>query len=442
MADASIASNTSTGTAKVKAAVTVYDQFGEVMPVANCKNLNITSSMDLSYTPTGYITVEANISGDGKYIVYDVSQSLSTLEGQTIVTTFTSKNAGETGYIKSTASLEVSDEALPASISVNAAPALSKVAGETTDFKFAVKDQYGNEMTGTAVTNAGFTLVVTDPQKVFDVNDTTIVAVAANKEYKHTFIAQDPSTDLHKSGVVTLSLLDENDNVVSKVSYTVDAVTAPTKYVVNADKTSYTAGDEATITVEAYSSTQFNNYYNADVAAKVVAGSKTYTTTLKFVNGSASYKLKLEDGSTTEIIVTNIANGITTTSADASDFTINAGGVTKLNVTTTGQAIVADAAGTTVGWYSGDKVVTFKVEDLTLSSDITGSCTWTPTLFSDNTLNVTFASGKTNTALPTVTLPTVNQSSTIKITVTIEGVSYSQTLIGGSTAHTIGNSTW
>ena len=461
--DVEIANNingSATGVTTVKTPVVAYDQFGDVIPATKCKNLVLTSGLAIPvFTPqvTG-LTVATKLSNDGQYLVYELAQGcdLSGYKNQTLTVTFTSTATGSKGYITSSAKIFVSDDVQPAALKVNKEPTLSLGSAATTKINADVLDNYNNKMTaaqlgaaknGATTTSVGYKLVVDNSDQILDETSgawaSHVADITANVGADVELKAIANTTGATKKGTVKIKVVSKDDdtNVIAQKAYTISVAPANAKFVTTTDKDKYTVGDKITVTVDAYNSVGYNSDFNGDVDVVVTFDTKKYNTTLKFVNGTATYELTANLTSATEVTVATLDGTVNTSAADAADFTISAGAAAKLSVDTTGKITAQDVAGGTVTSYAGEKSITIKVEDLTLNADITGDCTFDPTLSANNAIVLTFTDG-VSTALPTVTVPTVNQSHAVKITVTIGDLSYTKTIISGNAEYTIGADSW
>ena len=450
----------STANATVKAPVVAYDQFGEVISATKCKNLSLSTLSQQIAPATAGFSVDTKLSDDGQYVVYKITSGTTLTKDQTITVTFTSTATGAKGYITSTAKIFVSDDVQPAALKMSTEPTLSLGSGATTKINADVLDNYNNKMTaaqlgaaknGATTTTTGYKLIIADPDQIL--NQAAMTGFASNEKDITSSIGSNVdlkvitnSTGATKKGTVKIIVVSSNDatNVIAQKSYTISVAPANAKFVTNTDKEHYTVGDKIVVTVDAYTSAGYNSDFNGDVAVEVTltGSSKKYNTTLKFTNGTATYELTANDISATKVIISTIETSpITTQAADASAFDVVAGSASKLTVDTNSYVTVEDIGGNTVSSYEGKKSATIKVEDLTLNSDITGDCTFGSTLNTDKTYVLTFTAGVSD-ALPTVTVPTVNQGNAIKITVTIGDLSYTKTIKSGSGAYTIGTTTW
>jgi len=450
-----------TGTTTVKTPVVAYDQFGDVIPAAKCKNLVLASGLATPvFTPSvAGLSVATKLSNDGQYLVYELTTScnLSGYKNQTLTVTFTSTATGSKGYITSTAKIFVSDDVQPASLKVNKEPTLSLGSAATTKVNADVLDNYNNKMTsaqlgaaknGATTSSTGYKLVVDNSDQILDESTGTwsshFADITANVGADVELKAIANTTGATKKGTVKIKIVSSTDdtNVIAQKAYTISVAPANTRFVTTTDKDKYTVGDKIIVTVDAYNTAGYNSDFNGDVDVVVeFTSTKKYNTTLKFVNGTATYELTANDTTATEVKVATLDNTIGTASSDAADFTIAAGAAAKLSVDTTGVITAQDVAGGTVTSYTGQKSVTIKVEDLTLNADITGDCTFAPALSENKAIVLTFANG-VSTALPTITVPTVNSAHAVKITVTIGDLSYTKTIMSGSGAYTIGAASW
>lgn len=448
IADASVACNASTGD-KFKAAVTAYDQFGEVIDAKNVKNVVLSTGApsyfnSITATPTGNIQIN-KITSDGKYVEYEVVSSLTAMKNQTVTFNFVSKEMGETGYIKSSSIVTIDDEIEAAALDIVKAPDATVTEGGKVNVQFSVKDQYQNKMALTT-TNGG--IAYTGDYVVSCTNSNGVVSSAAmttgdgDKVYKLELTAPMIS-DLSKSGSFTLKLTDGGRTIASKL-FNLVIVDSITKYSVSTDADKYKAGDTIKVTVDAYSADGFNANYNGSADVNIAAAGKNYTKTLKFENGVATFELTAGTAGTGyTVTVTNKNDATITAASDAYEVKGNAAG--KLTVdAASGNFRITDSEGNETTTTATKTFATIKVTDETMNKDITGDVTvagWT--LNDDKTVEVeldgdnivTKIAGATYslaTGLSITGVPATSNNHNIVFAITINGFTWESKIAAGT----------
>lgn len=451
IADASVACNASSGD-KFKAAVTAYDQFGEVIDAKNVKNTNLNSGFgsyfnSITATPNGYIQIN-KITSDGKYVEYEVASDLSKMKNQTVTFNFVSKEMGETGYIRSSSTVTIDDEIEAAALEIVKAPDATVTEGGKVNVQFSVKDQYQNKM---ALTTSPDGIAYTGEYITSWTNSNGVVSSAAvtsegDKVYKLELTAP-MIDDLSKSGSFTLKLTDGGRTIASKL-FNLVIVDSITGYSVSTDSDKYKAGDTIKVTVDAYSAGSFNANYNGSADVNINAAGKNYTKTLKFENGVASFELTAGTAGTGyKVTVTNKNDAAITANSD--DYEVKGNAAGKLTVdAASGNFRITDSEGNATTTTATKTFATIKVTDDTMNKDITGDVSvngWT--LNDDKTVEVeldgdnivtTIANGAYDlgaTGLSITGVPATSYNHNIVFAITINGFTWEIKIAAGNTGN-------
>ena len=489
VADASIACDSTTG--DVKAAVTAYDQFDEVIDAKNIKNLTFTQDSDSAAHLSGMfasvttVPGTANIrvkkfSSDGKYLVYGITDKNN--NGQKITFNFTSEKAGSNGYITSQSIVEVNDRVEPGALTIVTAPDATKQEEGTVKVEFSLLDQYQNKvaLTGVNLTNhsiyydapASGTVLPTRYNVTVETQgavsgyaiatapDTNPMIVDGTDNTVGKFVFELPSIDdLSKDAKITLKLSAGTDQIASK-KFDVKVVKAISDYDVMTEKTSYTAGDTITVNVNAYSmvNTQrvFNRFYNGkhDVEIEltkdgdVQPNTKTRKT-LEFKDGMASFTMtagkKTAPGEKYKYTVKKVddpAVNSTHFNLENDGFTVGTNSANKIVANDSMDRLqIVDSQGNKLTG-SGTSYAQIIVKDETLGSDITNVSTITSdgntislndktaVVVLDGDKNILTIAGKVYSMGHgfVVTVPATSKDHNISLSITVDGCTWKDTV--------------
>ena len=458
IADASVACNATPGTTKFKATVTAYDQFGEVIDAKNVKNVTFNANgtgthsdnyfNSITATPSNMIQLN-KITSDGKYVEYQVISDISGLKDHSVTFNFVSKEMGENGYIKSTSLISVDDRIEASALEIVKDPDATVSENGKVSVLFAVKDQYQNKMrlaiAGDLKTASYTDATTSDTYIVSCENTNTVVTTCAIKTTTDTNVYKMELTapmigDLSKSGTFTMKLKDGGKVIASKM-YNLIVVDSIDSYNVSTDTDKYKAGQTIKVTVDAYSDGKFNPNYNATVDVDITANnSKTFSKTIKFENGIATFDLTAGTAGTnyTVSVAAKNANAEGTYASDTSDsYTVEGSEAGKLAVKADGYLHILDSQGNpTTAASARDSYATFKVMDENLNADITWDVSingWS--LKSDATLPVHITGAnkvdKINNAsydlasgLTISNIPATSDNHNIVLSITIDGFTW------------------
>ncbi|MFL0194361.1 beta strand repeat-containing protein [Clostridium sp. WILCCON 0269] len=388
-----------------KLPVNFTDQYGKSIVLANSTALTSTPFV-AQVTGAGAIplAVSANITNTNgqDYLTFS---NIPTATAGTYTLTLTNVNTGK----QVSTNLTVNAARVPTTLSEETTPSASIIGTGTTNAVFDVIDQYGQKVSSNAnydikatTTSGGSGIVtVTSTTAIASPTTITITGVAAGTD------------------TITFTLEKASDGtVIDTKSVPVTDIATVASYAATTDKTSYTAGDTMTITVNALNGTgQPYTAYNGSGVATVTltpnAGSAiTYLRNLQFVNGVATttVPVTVADSTGTAVQVAYDSN----TATVATSPTVTAAAMSKLGISATVAGTTAtinaeDASGNILSSYTGTKIVKVTYVDSTgAAKAVTGADV-------DGNVQVTFTSG-----VGTVTLGTAVASGD-KITASVDG---------------------
>ncbi|MCI5936037.1 MAG: hypothetical protein MRZ65_11075 [Lachnospiraceae bacterium] len=383
IAEASVAkdhasSATISAASKFSAAVTAYDQFGEVIAPTALKGVSLSTYFSATDSNSLGAPIEAvRFSADGKYIEYNVKSSLANYKG-TAKFTMLSKTNGATGPITSKSDVVIGDEIEPASIEAVKAPGATFISGDKIKLQFAVKDQYQNRLalntpSALDVTPNGEYWVKVESTTGTIVGNSTGSAVAGQwnvYEVESGLKFDSTVASVSKTDTINYVLMQGNKEI-SSLTYNITVAKEVSSFEVSTDKDTYSAGDKIVVTVKAMSqaNTQQNSYLNGDVnviVCQTESALKTFNKTLKFKDGEATFDLTAEAaGENREISVTKF-NSTVTGNNSTNKYKVLAGSAGTM-VVSGGQFVFKDAKGNFLDAGSGsyESYATFTLKNVT-----------------------------------------------------------------------------
>jgi hypothetical protein len=325
-------------TTTYKLPVTFFDQYGEVIEVAN--GYDLITNFNVSVVPSVGLTVSTvSVTADSSDLTFT-----GATEG-TYTLTLTNSSTGA----QSSTTIEVSEARTPNELKVKTAPDASVEVGGTTNVEFEVYDQYGKLIPFASLTPYTIDVTYSAAGATASVTNTTLTS------YTETITG-------NLAGTETITFTLNSAAPVAAIDaqeFEIEVIDALATLDVTVDKTEYTAGDTINVTIKAEAVLgTVHTDYNKTAVATISVGANTYIRTVTFVNGVATTTVPAKTAGATEAV-----NAVVNTKTDASAPTVKivAAEASKFVLTGTTAAatlVVAlqDNYENTIATFAGDKV--------------------------------------------------------------------------------------
>lgn len=275
---AEIVAGDAAGTAKL--GITFFDQYGEAI-----EDDTYTIGTDFNVTVTGAGTLTVTPALVGGYMVFDDSNATA----GTYTITLVHKTTGASASTQVT----VNEARVPNELKVKTAPDASVEVAGTTDVTFEVYDQYGKLIPFGNLTPYTIDVTYSNAGTTASVVNTTLTS------YTETITGNAAGTE-----TITFTLNSGAPiTAIDAQEFEIEVIDALASLDVTVDKTEYTAGDTATVTIKAESAVgTVHTDYNKTEVAEIAVGSNKYLRTVTFVNGVATTTVPVEEAGATVTI--------------------------------------------------------------------------------------------------------------------------------------------
>lgn len=328
---AEIVAGDAAGTAKL--GITFFDQYGEAI-----EDDTYTIGTDFNVTVTGAGTLTVTPALVGGYMVFD---DLNATAG-TYTITLVHKTTGASASTQVT----VNEARVPNELKVKTAPDASVEVAGTTNVEFEVYDQYGKLI---PFVNLG----------TYTIDVTYSAAGATASVTNNPLTSYTETITGNAAGTETITFTLNSAAPVTAIDaqeFEIEVIDALATLDVTVDKTEYTAGDTATVTIKAEKAGNVaHTDYNKTEVAEIAVGSNKYLRTVTFVNGVATTTVPVEEAGAT---VTVNATVNAKTDGTAPTVKVVAAEANKLGLSTN-DLLVVDEFGNTADYdFTGIATVT------------------------------------------------------------------------------------